>query len=70
MTKHLKDIGESYLTHLKHALWIWFHLLLAVLVLPIHALLPDVFTHTAGNILDKIEVYRANREAKEEYQSE
>ena len=59
---HLQQINETYLQHAKHALWIWWKLVIAVVALPIHALVPDLFKDTATKSLDAIQAYRNKRE--------
>lgn len=61
MFNHPRNIGESYLTHAKHALWIAGQCALIVGALVIHAAIPDVFVHTASDRLAAIEKYRSKR---------
>ena len=39
---HLDDIGESYLTHCRHALVLSFRLFIAAIAQVLHAFLPDI----------------------------
>lgn len=51
--KHLTDINETYLEHFKNAIHMTLLLQTAVFVLIIHAICPQLFVKTGGNILEK-----------------
>ena len=51
---HLKEVNETGLQHMVHALWIAVRLQLVIPALIIHAFAPSFFTHTASNMMKSI----------------
>ena len=51
---HLKEVNETGLQHMVHALWVAVRLQLVIPALIIHAFAPSFFTHTASNIMKSI----------------
>ena len=51
---HLKEVNETGLQHMLHALWVAVRLQLVIPVLIIHAFAPRYFTHTASNLMKNI----------------
>jgi len=52
--KHLEEINETYLRHLRKAMYISVCMLVACCTAFIHALVPVVFTKTTGRIVDHV----------------
>jgi hypothetical protein len=48
-TKHPRDIGETYLQHMREALLCSVRMFYSSIACFIHAFLPFVFVHTASN---------------------
>ena len=51
---HLKEVNETGLQHMVHALWVAVRLQLVIPALIIHAFAPRYFTHTASNLMKNI----------------
>ena len=51
---HLKEVNETGLQHMAHALWVAVRLQLVIPALIIHAFAPRYFTHTASNMMKNI----------------
>ena len=51
---HLKEVNETGLQHMVHALWVAVRLQLVIPALIIHAFAPRYFTHTASNMMKNI----------------
>ena len=51
---HLKEVNETGLQHMVHALWVAIRLQLVIPALIIHAFAPRYFTHTASNLMKNI----------------
>ena len=51
---HLKEVNETGLQHMIHALWVAVRLQLVIPALIIHAFAPRYFTHTASNMMKNI----------------
>ena len=51
---HLKEVNETGLQHMLHALWVAVRLQLVIPALIIHAFAPRYFTHTASNLMKNI----------------
>ena len=51
---HLKEVNETGLQHMVHALWVAVRLQLIIPALIIHAFAPRYFTHTASNMMKNI----------------
>ena len=51
---HLKEVNETGLQHMVHALWVAIRLQLVIPALIIHAFAPRYFTHTASNMMKNI----------------
>jgi len=51
---HLKEVNETGLQHMIHALWVAVRLQLVIPALIIHAFAPRYFTHTASNLMKNI----------------
>ena len=51
---HLKEVNETGLQHMVHALWVAVRLQLVIPALIIHAFAPSFFTHTASNMMKSI----------------
>ena len=51
---HLKEVNETGLQHMLHALWVAIRLQLVIPALIIHAFAPRYFTHTASNLMKNI----------------
>ena len=51
---HLKEVNETGLQHMVHALWVAVRLQLVIPALIIHAVAPSFFTHTASNMMKNI----------------
>jgi len=51
---HLKEVNETGLQHMVHALWVAVRLQLIIPVVIIHAFAPSFFTHTASNMMKSI----------------
>ena len=51
---HLKEVNETGLQHMVHALWVAVRLQLIIPALIIHAFAPRYFTHTASNLMKNI----------------
>ena len=51
---HLKEVNETGLQHMLHALWVAIRLQLVIPALIIHAFAPRYFTHTASNMMKNI----------------
>lgn len=54
MSKHLKEINETYLEHMFYALKYGFKMIFAGIACIIHALLPDIFVTTASQTIESI----------------
>ena len=65
-TKHLKDAKENYFQHLYNALKIALPILLAGIIMIIHAILPFLFPKYAGNIILKVSRFIAARRELEQ----
>lgn len=53
-TDHPHSVGESYIQHLKFALWFGFTLFLTSLACLVHAFFPFLFVNTAGHNVYRI----------------
>ena len=51
---HLKEVNETGLQHMIHALWVAVRLQLVIPALIIHAFAPRYFTHTTSNLMKNI----------------
>ena len=51
---HLKEVNETGLQHMVHALWVAVRLQLVIPALIIHAFAPSFFTHTTSNMMKSI----------------
>ena len=51
---HLKEVNETGLQHMVHAMWVAVRLQLVIPALIIHAFAPRYFTHTASNLMKNI----------------
>ena len=51
---HLKEVNETGLQHMVHALWVAVRLQLVIPALIIHAFAPRYFTYTASNMMKNI----------------
>jgi len=54
MSKHLKEINETYFEHLKFAQRCGFRMMLAGIACVIHSLLPGIFVATASDTLKSL----------------
>ena len=52
--KHLEENNETYLRHLRKAMYISFCMLAGCCTAFVHALVPVVFTKTTGRIVDHV----------------
>lgn len=50
-TQHPKEVGLSYLGHMKFALWVTSRLAYCTFACLVHALFPFWFTHTVSEVL-------------------
>lgn len=53
-TKHLREVGEGYFTHMKHAMYFAANSLFAAISLIIHAILPFILTSIGGLTIKKL----------------
>tara|TARA_B100001057_G_scaffold465548_1_gene521792 strand:- start:3745 stop:3942 length:198 start_codon:yes stop_codon:yes gene_type:complete len=51
---HLKDVNESAVQHMLHALWVAVKLQVVIPAIIIHAFIPRLFTHTGTNVMNNI----------------
>ena len=54
MVSHLKENNETYLQHLRKAMYISVCMLVGCCTAFVHALVPVVFTKTTGRIVDNV----------------
>ena len=52
--KHLEENNETYLRHLRKAMYISVYMLAGCCTAFIHALVPVVFTKTTGRVVDHV----------------
>ena len=64
-TDHPRDAGESYLEHQRFALGVGLRLMAAGLAAVIHAVIPCLFTHTAGDTIRRLNVTLRDRRRPE-----
>ena len=53
-TKHLRDVNESYFTHMRHAFYFCRNCLAAFLGLLVHCVAPFLFVTTGSSIISKL----------------
>ena len=63
-TKHLKEVGETYLEHMWASFRYSLTFLLLVFVAMVHAILPFVFTKTASCIIQEMSDHIKEREGE------
>ena len=63
-TKHLKEVGETYLQHMWASFRYSVTFLLLVFVAIVHAILPFVFTKTASCIIQEMSAHIKEREGE------
>ena len=63
-TKHLKEVGETYLQHMWASFRYSLTFLLLVFVAMVHAILPFVFTKTASCIIQEMSDHIKEREGE------
>jgi len=63
-TKHLKEVGETYLQHMWASFRYSLTFLLLVFVAMVHAILPFVFTKTASCIIQEMSAHIKEREGE------
>ena len=63
-TKHLKEVGETYLQHMWASFRYSLTFLLLVFVALVHAILPFVFTKTASCIIQEMSDHIKEREGE------
>jgi hypothetical protein len=63
LTKHPREIGESYGEHAGHALYIGMRMLGASIVCLVHAVLPGLFVRTASHAVEDIQALMTKRTA-------
>ena len=63
-TKHLKEVGETYLQHMWASFRYSLTFLLLVFVALVHAILPFVFTKTASCIIQEMSAHIKEREGE------
>ena len=63
-TKHLKEVGETYLQHMWASFRYSLTFLLLVFVAMVHAILPFVFTKTASCIIQEMSAHIIERDGE------
>lgn len=61
LTRHPREIGESYTEHAGHAVYIGARMIAAGVACLVHALLPGLFIRTASRTVDDIQSLMAKR---------
>ena len=64
LTKHLKEVNESYFAHLKEALVCGILIVIVGVACVIHAFIPFLFEKTATNLLSRLK-YRFGKRLKQ-----
>lgn len=59
--KHPKEVGMNYFSHFIYAWTVFGRLFYASIVVIVHAFFPFLFTHTASNIVKKLNEEFTNR---------
>ena len=54
LTRHLDEVGESYLQHLRHALSFALTMLVGAVVCFMHALMPFLFERTGSRLIERL----------------
>ena len=70
LTRHPREIGETYTEHAGHAVHIGLRLIAAGLACLVHALLPGLFVRTATQTVDDIQSRIAARSCRERKESD
>ena len=48
LTKHLRDVNETYFQHFRHAMYFSLQMMLSAIACAIHAVFPFLFEHTGS----------------------
>jgi len=63
-TKHPNSIGESYFTHMSHALKYSIQFILLFIMTFVHAFFPFLFVNTSSKLVKRISKHLDNRLSK------